>query len=139
MTRDPHAGDFLLREDVHRTTSDLRPAISFHLALVEIGTSLQNWLVLNSRDTVSRRKVSWFSSVVFVSVGQSYRISFISVTLRRVKYAKHCALDFGVLGANRVSATRPLCPPYQVVRPTWHSPPSLECKNKVLSVSAKYW
>ena len=47
-------------------------------------------------------------------VGQSSSNSFISVTLRRVKCAKHCALDFGdfgvlhgvhqcVLGASRVA------------------------------------
>ena len=30
---------------IHRTTSDLRPEISFHLVPVEIGTSLQGWLV----------------------------------------------------------------------------------------------
>ena len=29
----------------HRTTSDLRPATSFHLVLVKITTSLQDWLV----------------------------------------------------------------------------------------------
>ena len=28
---------------IQRTTSDLRPATSFHLVLVKMGTSLQNW------------------------------------------------------------------------------------------------
>ena len=44
--------------------------------------------------------------------------------------AKHCVGDFGVLhGVHQCvlgAATRPLCSPYRRVRPTWHSPASLE-------------
>ena len=30
---------------IQRTTSDLRPATSFHLVLVKMGNSLQDWFV----------------------------------------------------------------------------------------------
>ena len=36
---------------IQHTTSDLRPAISFHLVLVKIGTSLQDWLVRYDSDS----------------------------------------------------------------------------------------
>ena len=36
---------------IQQTTSDLRPATSFHLVPVEIGTSLQDWLVRCDSDT----------------------------------------------------------------------------------------
>ena len=36
---------------IQHTTSDLRPATSFHLVLVKIGTSLQDWLVRCDSDS----------------------------------------------------------------------------------------
>ena len=45
LTRDSHAGDFLLvrmLNEILHTTSDLRPAISFHLVLTGIVTSFQD-------------------------------------------------------------------------------------------------
>ena len=36
---------------IQRTTSDLRPATSFHLVLVKIGTSLQDWPVCCASNT----------------------------------------------------------------------------------------
>ena len=36
---------------IQRTTSDLRPATSFHLVLVKMGTSLQDWPVCCDSDS----------------------------------------------------------------------------------------
>ena len=93
--------------------------------------------VLNSCDTVSCRKVSLFSLVICVSSRAIVSNSFISAALRRVN-ARNTARMISVTSAfstaftsvswcePRGSATRPLCPPYRRVRPTWHSPASLE-------------
>ena len=52
---------------IQRITSDLRPATSFHLVLVKIGTSLQDWPVIQTRSDRLRAARSYPSgtSVLF--------------------------------------------------------------------------
>ena len=88
--------------------------------------------VLNSCDTVSRQKVSLYSFVICVSSRAIASNTFVSVALRRVN-AQNTARLISVTSAFSTtftsvtwcgSATRLLCPPYQRVRPTCHSPTS---------------
>ena len=54
--------------------------------------------VLNSRDTVSCRKVSLFSLVICVSSQAFVSNSFVSAASETCQCAKHCTFDFGDFG-----------------------------------------